>query len=269
MDVHNASDVEPTAPAGGVRSATKFRSNLDALRAAQKPSRGTAAYSRYVNRPAGRVVAAVLHTRGVTPDGATAVSAAMSALGIVLLATLRPSLWQAVLVPVLLAGGYVMDSVDGQLARLRGQGSVRGEWLDHTVDCFKTSSLHLAVAVSWFRFPPSEHHWVLLVPLGYSVVQSVTYFGLILMPTLRASASSATGAGSAPPSKEHPLRTWLILPTDYGFLCLIFALVAWRTGFAVVYGALFLLSAAMLAVALRKWWRELTVLDARRAEAAR
>src|SRR6476619_4589244 len=58
-----------------------YRRNLEALKAAQKPSRGTAAYSRLVNRPAGRVVAAAAHTRGLSPDGATAISATMSALG--------------------------------------------------------------------------------------------------------------------------------------------------------------------------------------------
>ena len=239
---------------------TGFRTNLQALRAAQKPSRGTAAYGRYVNRPAGRVVAAATHVFGLTPDGATAVSALMSGLGIALLALVEPSPLLAIAVPVLLAGGYVMDSVDGQLARLRGRGSVRGEWLDHTVDCFKTSSLHLAVAISWYRFPPSDDRALLLVPLGFSVVQSVTYFGLIIMPFLRAGAAGRA-ASRAPEHPENPLRKWLILPTDYGFMCWTFALVAWPLGFAVVYTILFAMSAAMLALALRKWWRELTALD--------
>ena len=56
---------------------------------------------------------------------------------------------------VLLASGYVMDSVDGQLARLRGSGSLSGEYLDHTVDCVKTATLHLAVLISWYRFATS------------------------------------------------------------------------------------------------------------------
>jgi phosphatidylglycerophosphate synthase len=251
-------------PDSGNRS---FRANLQALRAAQKPSRGTAAYGRYVNRPAGRVVAAATHTFGLTPDGATAISASLSGLGIVLLATVEPSVLMAVGVALLLASGYVMDSVDGQLARLRGRGSVRGEWLDHTVDCFKTSSLHLAVAICWFRFPPTHDRALLLVPLGFSVVQAVTYFGLILMPFLRErsrGAASSPSAVSTPGSEpaENPLRKWLILPTDYGFLCWVFVLLAWPHLFAVVYTVLFALSAAMLALALLKWWRELTALDA-------
>jgi phosphatidylglycerophosphate synthase len=248
---------------GGQSMKPGYRANLSALRAAQKPSRGVAAYGRYVNRPAGRVVAAVVHQVGMTPNVATAISATLSGLGIVLLATVSPSAWTAVAVPVLLAAGYIMDSVDGQLARLRGRGSVRGEWLDHTVDCFKTSSLHLAVAISWFRFLPDDlarHTWLLLVPLGYSVVQAVTYFGFIVMPYLRLTRAAAT-TPAPEQGPENPWRKWLILPTDYGFLIWVFALIAWPIGFVTAYTALFVLSTAMLVLALRKWWGELGAID--------
>ena len=55
-----------------------FATNLTALKRAQKPSRGTAAYSRLVNRPVGRLVAAAVHTYGLTPNQATASSAMLS-----------------------------------------------------------------------------------------------------------------------------------------------------------------------------------------------
>jgi len=232
-----------------------FRDRLAALRSAQKPPFGTAAYGRYVNRPAGRVVAALLHPVGVSPDGATAISALLSAAGIVLLAVGRPT--YGPLVAVLLASGYVMDSVDGQLARLRGSGSIRGEWLDHTIDCFKTSTLHLTIAVAWYRHPALESRNWLLVPLGFSVVQSVTYFGLILVPFLR----SASGVPKPTVQAENPWRRWLILPTDYGLLCWLFVLLPWQVPFLCAYSVVGLLSAAMLALALRKWWRELGAID--------
>jgi phosphatidylglycerophosphate synthase len=237
-----------------------FRENLTALQSAQKPSRGVAAYGRLVNRPAGRLVAAAVHTFGMTPNQATAISAVLSAAGIALLALGRPSLGTAVGVVVLLAAAYVMDSVDGQLARLRGRGSVRGEWLDHTVDAFKTSSIHLAVAISWYRYPPVNNRAILLVPLAYSVIQSVTYFGLTILPTLRAGREPAQPPSTTP---ENPLRMWLILPTDYGFLVWVFLLMAWPQVFVWAYSAMCALSAIMLAMALRKWWVELGILDAR------
>lgn len=234
-----------------------FRSGLEALRTAQKPSRGTAAYSRHVNRPLGRVVAAWMNARHLTPNQATAVSATLSAAAITLLATVRPTWWLGVLVAFLLATGYVMDSVDGQLARLRGAGTRSGEWLDHTVDCFKTLTLHLAVLISWYRFADLPSDAWLLVPIGFTVVAAATYFELILMPTLRPSGGPSASAGP-----EHPWRQFLILPTDYGFVCWVFVLLGLPVVFRVVWTALFVAAAAMLALALTKWWRELRVIDA-------
>ena len=240
----------------------RVRHDLARLTSAQKPAVGTAAYARYVNRPAGRFAAAWSHSFGLTPNMATAISGTLSAAGIALLAVGRPTLWSGALVAVLLAAGYVMDSVDGQLARLAGGGSVRGEWLDHTVDAFKTNSLHLAVAISWFRFPPFESDRTLLIPVGYTVVQSVTYFGFILMPFLRRSAAAPRPRDDL---VEGRWRRWLILPTDYGFLCWTFVLLGAQQTFAVVYSVLFALSSAMLALALRKWWTELGELDRARS----
>ncbi|MCD9153791.1 CDP-alcohol phosphatidyltransferase family protein [Aeromicrobium duanguangcaii] len=236
-----------------------FRFGLADLRAAQKPARGTPAYSRHVNRPLGRIVAAWCNSHGMRPNQATAISATLSASAITLLATVRPTWWLGLLIAFLLAAGYVMDSVDGQLARLRGGGSLAGEWLDHTVDCFKTLTLHLAVAVSWFRFADLPHDAWLLVPLGFTVVAAAMFFGLMLIPTLRPAAISAP-TEPAPP--EGPLRRFLILPTDYGFQCWAFALLGWTVGFRVLWTVTFVGCAALLALALRKWWRELRALDA-------
>ncbi len=241
-----------------------YRSNLDRLTRAQKPAAGTAAYSRLVNRPLGRRVAAAAALTGTTPNTASVVSASLSGSALVLVALVEPTWWSGVLAAVLLAAGYVMDSVDGQLARLAGSGSLAGEWLDHTIDCFKTSLIHVVVLISWFRFPPVEDRAMLLVPLLYGVVQTVTYFGLILMPLLR---SKASGTATPPQTTatEHPLRQWVLLPTDYGAFVWSFALLGAPTLFAGVYTALCVVNALALAVALRKWWRELRRLDAAQA----
>lgn len=247
------------AATGAERASAGFRAHLEALAQAQKPSLNTAAYSRLVNRPAGRVVAAAAHTVGASPNQVTAVSATLSAAGLAVLALVEPRWWTGILVAVLLAAGYVLDSSDGQLARLRGSGSRSGEWLDHTIDCFKTASLHLAVLVSWYRFGPVTDGW-LLVPLGFEVVAVVTYFGLILMPTLR--PAPVTGPPGSPASvHENPLRKWALLPMDYGAQCWMFVLLGFGAVFTWVYALVFVCNAAALAIALRKWWRELRVLD--------
>lgn len=237
-----------------------YRDHVAALQRAQKPSRGTAAYSRHVNRPAGRRVAAAAHLVGMSPNQATAISACLSAGGLLLLALGPGSVWAGVVVATLLALGYVMDSVDGQLARLRTQGSPAGEWLDHTVDCAKTSALHLAVLVAWYRHPPVEADSVLLIPLGFQVVDVVCFFGLVMLPLLRAlHGPAATGVS---PTPERPWRQWLILPTDYGVFCWMFVLLGWPALFLSFYTLLFAVNTAALALGLRKWWRELNALTA-------
>ncbi|WP_313408289.1 CDP-alcohol phosphatidyltransferase family protein [Aeromicrobium sp.] len=233
-----------------------FGEGLAALRSAQKPARGTAAYSRHVNRPAGRIVAAALNTVAMTPNQVSVVSALFSFAGIALLALAEVTVPTGIAVAVLLAVGYVLDSVDGQLARLSGSGSVSGEWLDHTIDCFKTTSLNLAVLIGWYRSGWTDDDAWLLVPIGFTIVAVVTYFGLMLMPTLRPAAPAAE------PAAEHPLRKYLLLPTDYGFQCWIFVLWGVTEVFAWVYAGVFACCALLLAVALRKWWRELRAIDA-------
>lgn len=240
------------------RTHPPFKANLSALRDAQKPARGTAAYSRLINRPTGRIVAAWAHSIGMSPNQATVVSALMSGTGIALIALVDPTWWTGLLASILLAGGYVWDSVDGQLARLRGGGSKSGEWLDHTIDCFKTITLHLAVLISWYRFSPFDNELLLLVPIAFTVIAAATYFGLILMPTLRPPAPAA--------APELPAEAWwrkyAILPIDYGLHCWIFVISSWWLGFTILYSALALICGLALAAALRKWWRELEAIDA-------
>ena len=51
---------------------------LERLKAAQKPAAGTPLYSRIVNRPVGRVFAAVAATCGLGPNAVSLVSSAFS-----------------------------------------------------------------------------------------------------------------------------------------------------------------------------------------------
>ena len=161
-------------------------------------------------------------------------------------------------ISLLLVAGYLMDSVDGQLARLYGGGSKTGEWLDHTIDCVKTLTLHLAVVISWYRFPVFEADWLLLVPLGFAVVAAVSFFGLILMPTLRPKGGSSTLRRT---DQEPVWRRFALLPMDYGTLCLVFALLNGRSPFVWIYTALFAANGLALLAALRNWWRELRMID--------
>ena len=131
-----------------------YRATVARLAGAQKTTKGAPAYSRFVNRPAGRGLAAVAYLLGMTPNMVTAVSAAFSFAGIGVLIFWHPSALTGMIVCLCLALGYAFDAADGQLARLRGGGSISGEWLDHMVDATKISALHLAVLIGVYRFFP-------------------------------------------------------------------------------------------------------------------
>lgn len=233
-----------------------FRDAHARLAAAQKGrARGAPAYSVYVNRPLGRVLAAAGYTAGLTPNGATAISALHTFLGIAVLVALPAEWWTGILVTALLVLGYAWDSADGQIARLTGTGSPAGEWLDHFVDAIKISSLHLAVLVAaWLHTPLRGTAW-LIVPIVFSIVATVTFFGMLLNDLIKSTRSAPSahdaGGGSA-------LRSLALLPTDYGIVCMGFMLWGATSAFFVVYSLLMLAAAGFLCLAAVKWYREMT-----------
>ena len=245
---------------------TGFRSALRRLPSAQKSAKGAPAYSRFVNRRAGGYLAAAAFLVKATPNQVTAVSAVCTFAGIAALFALPPSWPTGIAVSLALLVGYALDSADGQLARLRGTSSVSGEWLDHVIDSAKIATLHMGVLVCAFRFfeLPSAF---LLVPIGYGAVETVLFFAMILNDQLRRVHGAKTGA--RPEGRPSTLRSLLVLPTDYGVLCLSFALLGTGSAFAVCYGLLFVLNAAFLAAALRKWFGDMRTLDPAPAEQGR
>ncbi len=228
-----------------------YREYYAELAAAQKPQQNTAAYSRFVNRPVGRLLAVCATKWGLTPDQVTALSALVTLSAMVSIVLMSATVPGGILVAVLLALGYALDSADGQVARLTGLGSPRGEWFDHMVDSTKVSSLHLCVAVHWFRFYGLTGA-ALLVPVGYSVVASVTFFGMVLTDLLRRHLHIGPERNSGSLSV---VRSIAMLPSDYGFLCLIFALLGWPLGFVTAYSLMALLATAMLGLAIVRWYR--------------
>lgn len=231
---------------------------LRQLRGAQKPAKGVSLYSRYVNRPAGRVFAVGAYRLGMTPNQVTLLSAVFTFSALAGVALVRPGPWPALLVYLGLAVGFALDSADGQLARLTGRGGPDGEWLDHVVDCAKMVLVHTAVLVSfqrWFALPGDG--WLLL-PLGFLFVAVLTFCAGLLRDQLGRTAAAAP-APAAPPSR---LRAVALLPADYGVFCLVFLLLGDETAFRVGYAVLAAVHALFLVLFLGKWFRELKALRA-------
>ncbi|MCZ2858125.1 CDP-alcohol phosphatidyltransferase family protein [Blastococcus sp. VKM Ac-2987] len=228
---------------------------LRRLSSAQKGAVGAPAYSRFVNRPFGRLLAALAYRAGLTPNAVTGISAVFTATGIALLALVRPSVPLGLVVAACLVLGYALDSADGQVARLRGGGSPAGEWLDHMVDAAKATGLHLGLVIGLYRFDVVET-WVLLVPLGYCLVDAVTYFATMLNEALRAQHGVATRAQPTA-QRAGVARSLLTLPTDYGLLACLFVGYGLPWLFVPAYAVLFLAAAGFLALASVKWFHEM------------
>jgi phosphatidylglycerophosphate synthase len=237
-------------------ASSSHRELVAALQSKQKTSKGASAYARYLNRPAGRHLAAVAYKLRMSPNGVTAVSALCSFCGIGLIALAPATAAVSVLIVVLLVLGYALDSADGQLARLRGGGSFAGEWLDHVVDAVKMASLHLAVLVAWYQGYAQSSAW-LAVPLLYQLLAVVLFFAIILTDQMRRAHRGSTSTRLAGEGNSSFIYSLAVLPTEYGVLCLTFILWAVPPVFSVLYAALFGINACFLLVALPRWYREM------------
>lgn len=225
------------------------------LAAAQKSSVGVSLYSRWINRPLGRVFAVLAFRLGLTPHQVTFVSAITTFTGITVLAVFAPSWPTALTVALLLVLGYALDSADGQVARLRGGGSPAGEWLDHVIDAAKEVALHAAVLIHWYRFfdlPPE----LLLIPVASMVIGSTWFFAEILTQMLER-------LHPVPSATERRRPAWqpvLAVPADYGVQAWIFVLLALPGAFFVVYTVIAVLRALMLVRLLGSWHRRVAAL---------
>jgi phosphatidylglycerophosphate synthase len=232
---------------------SRFRRAVGELAAAQKSSRGVSLYSRYVNRPAGRLLAAAAYAARMSPNQVTVASAVCTFTGVALIALLPPSHGLALGVFAALVTGFALDSADGQLARLTRRGSPAGEWLDHVVDCAKMLALHMAVLVSFHRDVGFSDPAYLLIPVAFQFAAVMVFFGGVLTEQLKRNAG---GAGSAAPPST--LRSVALLPVDYGVFCAVFLFLGNRGLFLALYCALLAAHLLFMVAFLVKWYRELS-----------
>lgn len=231
-----------------------FRGAISALRHLQKTSRGVSFYSRWVNRPGGRLFAATAYVLRLTPNQVSLASGALTLAGAVLIATAPPSVGVGILVWLLLAFGFMVDSADGQLARLRGGGTRAGEWLDHVLDAGKVVAVHSAVLVAWDRFFDLPHA-MLLIPLGFQLAAVVAFVAGTLTELLK--RTSGAPAAARPPSN---LRALLLVPVDYGIFCIVFLAYGFPAAFVVIYTVFAVIRVVYLILFLTKWFKELSSL---------
>lgn len=243
-------------PTARIHQPVPVRAALRELHAAQKPGAGVPAYTRWVNRRLAHAVTAVAQRVGLSPSQVSVMSLSLSIGGILSLVTFgRTSPWAAgFMAAVLLATGFVLDSADGQLARLTGRSSLAGEWLDHTFDAIRLPLVHLAVAVAATGL---GHWWLAGIAALFSVAASAHFLSQNLGGLLR-----DQGAGHR--RSVHAAQSWLLLPTDPGVLCWLFALWGWQVAFTTAYTALFGINLVHISISARRRWHELSAIDEER-----
>lgn len=236
--------------AGSDASKDTILDNYRRLAASQKPKAGVSLYSRYINRPVGRWLAAAAHAGRLTPNHVTGLSAVCSYGAMAILALVQPHPLVGLAVGLLLMLGFALDSADGQLARLRGGGSKSGEFLDHLIDSGKSVLLHTAVLIAAWRFWDASALWC-LVPLAFQAVSVVLYSGTLLGGFLVAGPST-------PGQPASIARGVALLPSDHGVISACFLLTGWPFVFTWVYALLLIANAGILALLITRWFKQLS-----------
>lgn len=239
---------------------TRFAQSFKELRLAQKGKKGVPLYCLYVNRPAGRIVAAALRNTRFGPNHVTFAGALLTYGALLWLAFGAGTGTGSALVGLVLAAGFVLDSADGQLARLQGRSSKLGEWLDHVLDSGRIVVLHGAVFCFLLR-TTSIPALALAVLCGvFLFANSTIFFAGALFDQL----SRQSGPRSGDPDRAAAsslTRSVLTLPVDYGITCLVLMTVPWSGIFLPCYLALAVFHCIFCAAYVAKFSRTLARMD--------
>jgi hypothetical protein len=170
-----------------------FGQIADVYRRTRKPK--DIVWNRYVARPLAAVLLVPLRTTRITPNQITLATLVVFAAGGALLA-LGPGWPALVAAAVVIEVAYVLDCVDGQLARLKGTSSPVGAHLDFLMDELKAFLLVGAVGVRLWR-ETADLRWLLEALGGLIVVASaISLTTFLRRPEYAAATGAAVGMGT-------------------------------------------------------------------------
>lgn len=145
-----------------------FSQIADSYRRSKKPK--DILWNRLVARPLAAVLLVAVARSRVTPNQVTFVSLAVYVVAMALLVGL-PGYAGLLIAVAVLELSYVLDCVDGQLARLRGTMSPVGAHLDFLMDEFKAFMLVAATGARLWR-AEARTQWLVEALAGLVVVAS-------------------------------------------------------------------------------------------------
>ncbi|MEA2700678.1 MAG: hypothetical protein QOI66_4949 [Myxococcales bacterium] len=170
-----------------------FSEVADAYRRTRKPK--DILWNRFVARPLAAVLLVPLARTQVTPNQVTFLTLVIFVAGALMLA-LMPS-WGALIAAVaVLELSYVLDCVDGQLARLKGLSSPVGAHLDFLMDELKAFILVAAVGARlWLG--SGDARYLIEGLLGLvAVASAISLTTFVRRPEYAAATGAAVGRGA-------------------------------------------------------------------------
>jgi len=128
-------------------------SDIASIYRASKKKHDINLWTEWVCRPPAAVLVWALKGTRITPNQITFL-ATLVAFGSCAMFVLCPGWWGAVAAAVVFELSFVLDCVDGQLARVRKTASPIGHHLDFLMDEIKAFFVFAAIAVRLWRFEP-------------------------------------------------------------------------------------------------------------------
>jgi phosphatidylglycerophosphate synthase len=175
-----------------------------AIYRASKKQRDINWFTEWVARPPAAVVVYVLRGTPITPNQVTFLSAAIAAVACAMFVLLPGYAW-AVAAAAVFELSFVLDCVDGQLARMRKMASPLGHLLDFLMDELKAMLLFGAVAVR--RWCETGDDRILLVGLAalFCLASGISLTSFMRRPEYGAKPPSADGQPAEVGQRRGPI----------------------------------------------------------------
>lgn len=193
-----------------------FARIAEAYRRTRKPK--DLLWNRFVARPLAAVLLVPLERSPVTPNQVTLATLVVFVLAAGIMAVVPG--WTALLVGVaILEFSYVLDCVDGQLARLRGTSTPIGAHLDFLMDELKAFLLVASVGVRLWRTDGRPRFLLEALVALVAVASAISLTTFLRRPEYAAATGATVNRGSGdygdgfadaaprPSSGFSPLRT--------------------------------------------------------------
>jgi phosphatidylglycerophosphate synthase len=171
-------------------------------------------WNNYVSRPVAALVLAFVRHTPLTPNQVTFLSLAVALAGDATL-VLAPTYAGLIGAALVLQASYVLDCVDGQLARLKAQTTPVGAHLDFLMDELKAFALVAAASARLWRVR-GDPRMLALGLAGLCVVASAISLTTFMRRPEYAPPPPKTGFAPPPPLPRSPIRLAIALGLRLG-----------------------------------------------------